>query len=239
MFGPVVTTEAHLALAGARVHSNNTAEMSSTVEALSFLGPHGPVARDACSCFFYDSKHAAGVCFGTNHARTHVQLGLSCQQILLKVQRKLRFTMQHVYSHAENLGNECADHAAAQGAFGLVSNQNFYTRWVRHSFDSASCFATCHNLGDVLEKLRDIRTERASASQHQTWSWRFVPRLATQCFSCLYHVPLGCSSFIRLAQSVAVHMITGSVVQWKGKTLRLFLPPRALSTLLSITFGIP
>ena len=32
--------------------------------------------------------------------------------------------MQHVNSHAENLGNECSDHAAALGAFGLVSNHN-------------------------------------------------------------------------------------------------------------------
>ena len=37
---------------GARVLSNNTAEMSAIVEALSFLGPHGPVARDARSCMF-------------------------------------------------------------------------------------------------------------------------------------------------------------------------------------------
>ena len=138
------------------------------VEALSFLGPHGPVACDAHSCFFFDSKHAAGVGLGTIHARTHEQLGLSCEQLLLKVQHRLRFTMQHVYSYAENLGNECADHAAALGAFGLVSNRNFSTRWVRHSFDSASCFATCHNLGDVLEKLCDIGTERVSASLHQT-----------------------------------------------------------------------
>ena len=130
----------------------------------SFLGPHGPVARDACS------KHAAGVCLGTILARTHVQLGLSCQQLLLRVQHRLRFTMQHVKSHSENLGNECADHAAALGAFGFVSNHNLSTRWTRHSFDSASCFATCHNIGDVLEKLRDIRTEHVSASQHQTTS---------------------------------------------------------------------
>ena len=82
MFGPVVTTEAHLAYTGAKIHSNNTAEMSAIIEALSFLGPHGPVARDVCSCVFYDSKHAAGVCLGTVHARTHVQLGLSCQQSL-------------------------------------------------------------------------------------------------------------------------------------------------------------
>ena len=71
MFGPVINTEAHLAFAGARTHSNNTAEMSAMIEALSFLGPHGPVARDASSCIYYDSKHAAGVCLGTIQARTH------------------------------------------------------------------------------------------------------------------------------------------------------------------------
>ena len=153
MFRLVVTTEVHLAFAGARVHSNKTAEMSAIVEALSFSGPHGRVARDACSCVVYDSKHAAGVCLGTTHARSHVQLGLSCQQLLLKVQRRLRSTLQPVYSHAGNLGNECADHAAALGAFGLLSNHNLSTRRARHSFDSVSCFATCHNLGDCLAKV--------------------------------------------------------------------------------------
>ena len=52
MFGPVITTEAHPAFSGARTHSNNTAEMTTMVEALSFLGPRGPVAHDANSCFF-------------------------------------------------------------------------------------------------------------------------------------------------------------------------------------------
>ena len=167
MFGPVVTTEAHLANAGGRTHSNNTAELSSMIEALFFLGPHGPVARDSRSCISYDSKHAAGVCLGTIQARTNVQLGLPCQRLLLKVQLRLRFTMQHVYSHAQNLGNDCADHAATLATFGLASNQNISTRWAHPSFDSDSCFATCHNLGDVLEKLRDVRTARVSASQRQ------------------------------------------------------------------------
>ena len=44
MFGPAVTTEAHLALSGARTHSNNTAEMTAMVE--------GPVARDEQWCFY-------------------------------------------------------------------------------------------------------------------------------------------------------------------------------------------
>ena len=53
MFGPVITTAAHLASSGARTHSNNTAEMTAVIEALSFLGPHGPLALDVKSCFFF------------------------------------------------------------------------------------------------------------------------------------------------------------------------------------------
>ena len=46
MFGPVITTEAHLAFSGARTHSNNTAKMTAMFEALSFLGPRGLVTHD-------------------------------------------------------------------------------------------------------------------------------------------------------------------------------------------------
>ena len=52
MFGPVITTEAHLGCAGARLHTNNTAELQSIIEALSFLGPAGHVARDSQACIF-------------------------------------------------------------------------------------------------------------------------------------------------------------------------------------------
>ena len=51
LFGPVITTEAHLAFSGARIHSNNTAEMTAMCEALSFLGPRGPVTHDEQSLF--------------------------------------------------------------------------------------------------------------------------------------------------------------------------------------------
>ena len=61
MFGPVVTSEAHLAFSGARTHSNNIAEMTAMTEVLFFLGPHGPVTRDEQSCICYDSMHAAGM----------------------------------------------------------------------------------------------------------------------------------------------------------------------------------
>ena len=47
MFGPVVTSEVHLAFSGARTHSNNTAEMSAMIEACFSLVL---VARDVESC---------------------------------------------------------------------------------------------------------------------------------------------------------------------------------------------
>ena len=133
MFGPVVTTEAHPAFSGARTHSNNTAEMTAMIEALYFLGPHGPVTRDEQSCIYYDSMHAAGICLGTIQARTHVQLALACQQSMIHAQHRIRLTMQHVYGHGGNLGNECADHAAALGTFGLTSSHNVATRWIHHT----------------------------------------------------------------------------------------------------------
>ena len=104
LFGAVVTTEAHLAFSGARAHSNNTPEMTAMVEALSFLGPHGPVARDEQSCIHYDSQHAAGVCLGTIQGRTHVQLALPRQRSMICAQHKLRLTMQHVYGQNDISG---------------------------------------------------------------------------------------------------------------------------------------
>ena len=95
--------------------SCRSAEMTAMIEALSFLGPHGPVAWDEQSCMYYGSLHAAGLCLGTIQARTHVQLALSYQRSMFLAQRKLRLTMLHVYGHNANLGNECADHAAALG----------------------------------------------------------------------------------------------------------------------------
>ena len=145
MFGPVITSETHIAFSGARGHSNKTAEMTA------MIGPRGPVARETSSCINYDSKHAAGVCLGTVQAHTHVQLALTCQQSMLSVQHKLRLTMQHVHGHSGNLGNECADHAAVLGSLGLVSNHNLATRWIHRNFDISACCGDCDNIGEVLE----------------------------------------------------------------------------------------
>ena len=168
MFGPVITNESHPAFSGPRTHSNNTAEMTAMIDALSFLGPHGPVARDEQSCIYCDSLHAAGLCLGTIQARTHVQLALACQRSMIFAQRKLRLTMQHVYGHSGNLGNECADHAAALGTFGLTSSHNVATRWIRNNFDASVCFDGGNNISKVLERLQHIQTNATSLPQDRS-----------------------------------------------------------------------
>ena len=75
-----ITTDADLAHAGARLQTNNTAELSSIFEALSFLGLPGPVARFSQACIFHDSKHAANVWMGTTESRTNVTVCITSHQ---------------------------------------------------------------------------------------------------------------------------------------------------------------
>ena len=58
MLGPVITTEAHFADAGARIQSNNTAELSSIVETF-FQGPLAWLSVVHNLASFANSKHAA------------------------------------------------------------------------------------------------------------------------------------------------------------------------------------
>ena len=120
LFGPLVTTEAHLAFSGAGAHCNNTAKMTVMIEALSFLGPHGPVARDELSCIYHDSQHAAVCLFVHDPGSYTCAAGTPMSTVHDIDQHKLRLTMQHVFGHSGNLV-ECADHAAAFATCGLTS----------------------------------------------------------------------------------------------------------------------
>ena len=75
--------------------------------------------------------------------------------------------MQHVYGHNGNLGNECADHAAALGTLGFTSSHNVTTRWIHHNFDATACFDGCDNITEILERLQRIRTDTVSSFPSQ------------------------------------------------------------------------
>ena len=67
-----------------------------------------------------------------------------------------------VYGHGGNLGNECADHAAALRTLELTSSHNVATRWIHHKFDASVCFDGSNNVCEVLERLQNIRTNATS-----------------------------------------------------------------------------
>ena len=170
MFGPVITTEAHLAYACARHHSNNTAKISSIVGDLSSLGPRGPVARDSQACIFYDSRHAVVTCLGTVQSRANVSLGLTCQCLLLQIPVGGYDLLCNTSTVMPRIPTLLLP-AALLGTFGLVSNQIISTRWTHSSFDTTSLIAPCDNLDDVLQVLRNVRTTRLPAPQRLARIW--------------------------------------------------------------------
>ena len=60
-YGPVITSEIHLAHCGASRHSNNTAELTTAVEALWFLRSPGYVPAEANTYVFLKLKAAAAL----------------------------------------------------------------------------------------------------------------------------------------------------------------------------------
>ena len=73
-----------------------------------------------------------------------------------------------MYGHGGKLGNECADHAATHGTFGLASSHNVATRWIHNNFDASVRFRGCNNITEVLEQLQRMRTDAASTFQNQS-----------------------------------------------------------------------
>ena len=112
--------------------------------------------------------------------------------------------MQQVYGHTGNLGNECADHADAIGTLGLVSNQNLAARWVRHNFDTSSCFGSCNNIGEVLENC--VRLELKQQTYLTSgFSAVFLIGPSVTFMHALQHVWFALSSFFS-AQPFAVRV---------------------------------
>ena len=151
------------------------------------------------------------------------------------VQHRLRLTMQYVYGHTGNLGDECADHAAALGTFGLVSCHNLATRWARHNFDTSDCFGSCNNIGDVLEKLRNIRTETTSLPQDGIFVLCSSSGSSLNFAHALHHTLLVLSPFP--TRSLFTVPCCASSEPWKAQ-LRVFLPLRVLVKVSHTTCGI-
>ena len=97
---------------------------------------------------------------------------------------RVRLIMQHVYGHGGNLGNECADHAAALGTFGLTSSHNVDTAGFIIILTLPYILMVVTISARFLERLQHIRTD--ATSLHQNRSQRCVHR-RVHCVSCASH----------------------------------------------------
>ena len=133
--------------------------------------------------------------------------------------------MQHVYGHSGNLGNECADHAAALGTYGLISSHNVTSRWIQQNFDASECFVGCHSISETLERLQHIRTNTATSHQDRVQHWHL-----SSCSLCSVHSLRVLLSYISLAPSL---LFLPSLVHWFSQQVMVPISSSA-STISSI-----
>ena len=66
---------------------------------------------------------------------------------------RLKLKLEHVFSHGCSPANECADHAAALGAFGLVSSHNPVHLWPGQRIETLEALLNNHR-SDLTERLQ-------------------------------------------------------------------------------------
>ena len=78
--------------------------------------------------------HAARVAFGVAHARRSIALSHRCNDLVLRPTGGFHISVHHVFSHAGNAGNECADIPAFLGMKGFISESNVPSFWPTRLF---------------------------------------------------------------------------------------------------------
>ena len=104
MFGPVIATEAHLAFAGARIHSNNTAEMSATIEGPLFSWAPWPVARGCEFVYFFIPSTLLVVLLGHDSGSHACTAGTHKPTVIAETTSKMSWTNTLRTSANEDLG---------------------------------------------------------------------------------------------------------------------------------------
>ena len=103
--------------------------------------------------FFFVSKFAAPVTLGVAHARRNFASARKCNELLMRSKLLFLVSFHHVFSHAGNAGNECADSAASLGMRGLVSVSNVPSFWPERRFLRAAPFLRSLTVSPRLPKF--------------------------------------------------------------------------------------
>ena len=124
LYGPVNITRYDPIWLGARVHTNNTGEVSAIGEACRYLlRVHAGLPPDhpRVATIYYDSTYAYRAVTYLSKARENVELIDTVAALVTAVRRLFTLSFQHVRAHTGIYGNEVADRLADRGAHGRVS----------------------------------------------------------------------------------------------------------------------
>ena len=105
----------------------------------------------------YDSIHAARFVLGVAHARKNIALANRCSDLVFRCKDKFHVTVHHVFGHAGNVVNECADCAASLGSRGLVSHDNLPSRLPGRRLLIHPLLSVPHCLSRVAEMFTESR----------------------------------------------------------------------------------
>ena len=81
------------------------------------------------------------------------------------MQLRVSLTLRRIHSLGSDADNDCADHAAALGALGLVSNHNIVERWPLPRFDTVNLLSNCNDLPKLDIVCATLVCERTSSYQ--------------------------------------------------------------------------
>ena len=122
-YGPVVVDTTSALFLGAKVGSNNTAELSAIGELFLWLLQYAPPSAKVTINF--DSKYAANVARGKWAPKTNLALASCVRNIWESIRTRFKVTWKWVKGHTGVWGNEKADEAATLGLHGT----NKVGRW--------------------------------------------------------------------------------------------------------------
>ena len=113
LYGPVVTNTRSQYYLGAKVKTNNTAELSAVAEAFLYV-QHNPLPCRQITVL-YDSKYAANMIRGTWTPRHNRALINTCQELYQQIRQIYQISWKWIRGHTHHPGNDEADRLANIG----------------------------------------------------------------------------------------------------------------------------
>ena len=122
LHAPVATQAWDHRWLGARVRTNNTAELSAIGEVCHWLLEEAPDNGTVPVHLRFDSFYAANMARGIWEPSSNEELAAAVRELVVRLEERRTITWEHVYGHTGEHDNELADRAADLGRDGYISD---------------------------------------------------------------------------------------------------------------------